>query len=219
MFSILTVALIATMLSATPLVNIADSAQEANAAIRIRPPSTSPTTTTTTTTPLPAPRPTYTEDNPLVIGCAGTYPYVQPVEDWATIYDVRNGDYVDLCGTVYLYNGDETTTTPGNCLAATIATDLFSGNTYPAGHRFTPTADSEFQGDAYRFRMRVFDANGERVQTQNRWDHKDHWEKPFRLKKTLLNGTYTVEIRAWFEEEADGCGPTVWTENTIIAIG
>lgn len=208
-----------------PALLITVLATMSSAAIRPTPPSGP--ITTTTTTPLPDPSPSYTAENPFVIPCAGTAPYLAPVENWSVHYDIRNGDYVQDCwGNLYLYTGDEDTSTPGNCLAATIASDLFSGHTYEAGHRFSPTADSEFQGDTQRLRMKVYDANSNRVQTQNRWEENNDWGKdknnldtPFRLKKSLPSGTYTVEITAWFYEEVDGCGPTVTSESTVIAIG
>jgi len=181
---------------------------------------------TTTTTPLPAPRPAYTQDNPMVIGCSGFAPYQLPVENWVYIYDVQNGDWVNLCGNILQYKGDTATSTPGNCLAATLDTSLNEGWTYSQRQRFTVTADSEFQGDTQRLRMRVFDAYGTLVQTQNRWEENNDWGKakanlslPFRFKKVLPSGTYKVEVTAWFYEKADGCGPTKHAEAIVIALG
>ena len=150
-----------------------------SAALRPTPPCglncTAPTTTTTV-----APGPTYQ-----VIPCG----YL--TQDWVEVHNINPGDTVSYCGATYIIPEPQVVCT----IPSVSLIGIRANRTYSQPHKFNITVDHNV--DATRYRMRVFDENGVRVKTQNRFVNRANWGRDFRLNK-LAPGSYHVEIRIFF---------------------
>ena len=117
-------------------------------------------------------------------------------QDWIEVHNIQPGDTVSYCGTTYVIPEPQVVCS----LPSVSLVGIQANRTYPQPPKFNINVNHNV--DANRYRMRVFDENGVRVQTQNRFINRNNWGRDFKLKGHAP-GLYRIEVRIFFD--ANNC--------------